>query len=188
MADPRGGREKWRVVIAEDNDDHALLIGMALERASTVPVEIHRAHNGDEALDVIDRERPDLVLLDLRMPGRDGHEVLQAVKGNDELRKIPITVLTSSDRDDDVAQSYGLGGNHFLTKPDNPAELENRLRSLLKNLDEISNIQRGSHGMTATARSASGPDGLLFRRILPWAMIIVTLIALLVFAVTQGVL
>ena len=175
------------MVVAEDNDDHALLIGMALERASSIPVEIMRAHNGDEAIEVIDRERPDFVLLDLRMPGRDGHEVLQAVKGNEELRKIPITVLTSSDRDDDVSQSYGLGGNHFLTKPDNPAELENRLRSLLKNLDEMSSIQRGSHGMAATARSAQGPDGLLLQKIIPWVMIVVVLGALLVFAITQGV-
>lgn len=175
-------------MIAEDNDDHALLIQMALERASKIPVEVVRAHNGDEALDVIDRERPDLVLLDLRMPGRDGHEVLQAVKGNDELKQIPVTVLTSSDRDDDISQSYGLGGNHFLTKPDNPADLENRLRSLLKNIDELNSIRRGSGGINATARSVAGPDRLAFQRLVPWIMVIVVLAALAVFAITQGVL
>ncbi len=181
-------RERWRVVVAEDNDDHALLIRMALERASPIPIDIIRAHNGDEAIEVIDRERPDFVLLDLRMPGRDGHEVLQAVKGNEELRRIPITVLTSSDRDDDVSQSYGLGGNHFLTKPDNPIELEDKLRSLLKNLSEMSPIHRGSHGIDATAKSAGGPQGLAFRKALPWIMVVGVIVILIVFAMTQGVL
>ena len=181
-------REKWRVVIAEDNDDHALLIQMALERASQLPVEVVRAHNGDEAIVVIDRERPDLVLLDLRMPGRDGHEVLQAIKGNEELRQIPITVLTSSDRDDDISQSYGLGTNHFLTKPDNPAELEARLRALLKNIGELNTIRRGSQGIQATARSAAGPQRLAIQKLIPWIMMVGVIIALLIFAVSQGVL
>lgn len=181
-------RDRWRIVVAEDNDDHALLIEMALERASTVPVEIVRARNGEEAIEIIDRERPDLVLLDLRMPGRDGHEVLQAIKGNEELRQIPITVLTSSDRDDDVSQSYGMGGNHFLTKPDNPAELENRLRALLKNIGELNTIRRGSHGIDATARSHTGRDRLAVQRVLPWLMVIAVIGALIAFALTQGVL
>ena len=81
-------RTHWKVLLAEDNDDHALLIQMALERASRIPVEVHRARNGDEAIVLVEDIVPDLILLDLKMPGRTGLEVLEAIKGDDEFRRI----------------------------------------------------------------------------------------------------
>lgn len=180
-------REQWRVLLAEDNDDHALLIQMALERASRLPVEVHRARNGDEAVELVQSIVPDLILLDLKMPGRTGHEVLEVVKADDELRRIPVAVLTSSDRDEDVAQSYGLGGNHFITKPENPVELETKLRSLLKNVEELSSIRRGSGRLDATAVSAMGPGSLEARQAALWIIFAVVLISLVVFAYALGV-
>ena len=105
----RTEKAEWDIVLAEDNDDHALLIEMALERAVDVPVTIRRARNGEEAVELITESVPDLLLLDLKMPGMAGHEVLAEIKGNDRFRSIPVAVLTSSDRDEDVARSYGLG-------------------------------------------------------------------------------
>lgn len=175
-------RAEWRVLVAEDNDDHALLIEMALKRASQLPVELHRARNGDEAIQLIREVVPDLILLDLKMPGRTGHEVLEAVKIDEALRRIPVAVLTSSDRDDDVAQSYGLGGNHFITKPEDPEELEAKLRSLLKNVEELSSIRRGTGHMDATAVSAMGPGSLELRQVMLWVTFAAILIALVVFA------
>jgi CheY-like chemotaxis protein len=188
VTDLRSARERWRVLLAEDNDDHALLIEMALERATQVPVEVHRAHDGDEAIDMVGVVKPDLILLDLKMPGRTGHEVLEAIKADDELRRIPVAVLTSSDRDEDVAESYGLGGNHFITKPENPADLERRLRSLLRNVEELSAIRRGSGGMEATAVSAVDPGSLQARQILIWAAVISVAVFLSAFAYFAGVL
>jgi len=188
MKRDRGARDHWNVLLAEDNDDHALLIEMALERASKIPVEVHRARNGDEAIVLVEDIVPDLILLDLKMPGRSGHEVLEAIKGDDEFRRIPVAVLTSSDRDEDVAQSYGLGGNHFITKPENPAELEQRLRSLLKNVEELSSIRRGAGQMQATAVSAMDPGSLAARRFALWAAMILVVVALAVFAYSVGVL
>ena len=181
------GRERWSVLLAEDNDDHALLIQMALERASSIPLEVHRAHNGDEAIAMVDDVRPDLILLDLKMPGRTGLEVLEAIKADDEFRRIPVAVLTSSDRDEDVAQSYGLGGNHFITKPENPAELEVRLRSLLKNVEELSSIRRGTGQMDATAVSAMDPGAMQARQFLVWGALIIVVVSLAVFAYTVGI-
>lgn len=175
-------RERWRVLLAEDNDDHALLIQMALERASRLPVEVHRARNGEEALAMVHGIGPDLILLDLKMPGRSGHEVLEVVKADDELRRIPVAVLTSSDRDEDVARSYGLGGNHFITKPENPVELETKLRSLLKNVEELRGIRRGSGRLDATAVSAMGPGSLEVRQAALWLVLAAVLISLVVFA------
>jgi len=174
------------VVLAEDDDDHALLIERALERASDLPVEIHRARNGNEAVDLVVDVQPDLVLLDLRMPGRSGHEVLESLKGDDDLRRIPVAILTSSDRDEDVARSYGLGGNHFITKPEAPAELERKLRSLLDNLSELGGIRRGAAGMGASARSAVDASTVAMRKVVTWGAVLLIVLALLAFAWFSG--
>jgi len=187
MSDGRGRRTHWDVVLAEDNDDHALLIRMALERASRLPIELRRARNGDEAIELVEALPPDLLLLDLKMPGRSGHEVLQRIKGDERLRKIPVAVLTSSDRDEDVARSYGLGGNHFITKPENPTELETRLRSLLNNLSELRGIRRGAGEIEASARSAIRPRSFVMRRAVAWGMAVAILVALVIFALVTGV-
>jgi chemotaxis family two-component system response regulator Rcp1 len=187
MSRHAGERELWRVLLAEDNDDHALLIEMALERASRLPVEVQRARDGDEALDLVRSSKPDLILLDLKMPGRSGHEVLAVIKGDEDLRRIPVAVLTSSDRDEDMARSYGLGGNHFITKPEDPLELESKLRSLLKNVEELSSIRRGSGRLDATAVSVMGPGSFQIRQWSRWALFAFVLIALAVFAYVLGV-
>jgi DNA-binding response OmpR family regulator len=98
-----------------------------------------------------------------------------------------VAVLTSSDRDEDVARSYGLGGNHFITKPEDPVELEAKLRLLLKNVEELSSIHRGSGRLDATAVSAMGPGSLQLRQWSLWALFAVVLIALVVFAYVLGV-
>lgn len=177
---------RWSVLLAEDNDDHAMLIEMALLRATRLPVEVHRARNGNEAVALAQSLAPDLLLLDLKMPGRSGHEVLEALKGDEVLRGIAVAVLTSSDRDADVARSYGLGADHFITKPESPMELEGKLRSLLEKLEEPSSVGRGSGGLAA-APSAQGPPGMDLRTSMIWVVAGVILAALAVFARALGV-
>ncbi len=113
----------WHVVLAEDDDDYAIVIERALKKAAGVPVELRRARTGTEALVLLRDVVPDLLLLDLKMPGMAGHEALEHIKGDDALRSIPVAILTSSDLDDVVSLSFGLGGNHFISKPSNPLEL-----------------------------------------------------------------
>lgn len=188
MSEQEPQEEGFVVVLAEDNDDHALLIRMALERAAPGPVEIHRARNGVEAVEVVRAVMPNLLLLDLKMPGKTGHEVLEQIKGDEELRKVPVAVLTSSDRDEDIARSYGLGGNHFLTKPEDPAELETRLRALLKNLSEMGGIRRGAGEVRASGVSAVGPDAFFRRSLFNWVAIVVLLVSLMTFGYCTGAL
>lgn len=88
---------------------------------------IHTAGTGQAALDYLqgtgefaDRTKhplPDLILLDLKMPGMSGHEVLQRIKNHDQLKRIPVVVLTSSREEGDLAQSYDYGANSYLLKP-----------------------------------------------------------------------
>ena len=176
----------WRVVLAEDDDDYALIIERALTGAAGVPVEIRRARTGHEALDLLRDFVPDLLLLDLKMPGMGGHEALEEIKGDDVLRSVPVAILTSSDRDDDMAKSYGIGSNHFITKPSTPLELEAKLGSLLRNLSDLGEIRRGSAGASATAVSAVDPESMIALKALRWAMVVGVLIALYVFGKILG--
>ena len=178
------GRDHWKVLIAEDNDDHALLIEMALERSSGIPIEVHRARNGDEAIILVEDVRPDLILLDLKMPGRSGHEVLEVIKGDDEFRRIPVAVLTSSDRAKDMAKSYGLGSNHFITKSEDPAELERQLRRLLKHMLPLSG-RRGANRLEATGAAGTHRMSVI-RQLIRWVAVLAVLGGLVAFAQFVG--
>lgn len=123
-----------RVLVAEDNADHRFLTVRALRQAGGAGVSVEEVPDGEQALDFLyqrgsyeDRERPHLIVLDLRMPRVSGFEVLAQVKTDADLRSIPVVVLTSSDLPEDIAHAYGLGTNSFVTKPAGPAVLEGLL-------------------------------------------------------------
>ncbi|WP_374571148.1 response regulator [Phenylobacterium sp.] len=112
-----------RVLLVEDNEADAYLTRETLE-AGKLHVAIEVAIDGAEAIELLTRaadggvgELPDLILLDLNLPRMDGRQVLEAIKGHPMLRRIPIVVLTSSDAERDIAKSYELGANCYVTKP-----------------------------------------------------------------------
>jgi two-component system response regulator len=108
----------------DDNEDHRFLTSQALRRGSPgVSVLVDGVADGTQTLDYLyrrgahaDRSRPDLVLLDLSLPGADGLEVLRTVKQDAGLAPIPVVILTSSDRPEDVRAAYAGGANSFVTK------------------------------------------------------------------------
>jgi CheY-like chemotaxis protein len=111
------GRE-MRVLLVEDNPADVRLVEESL-RGSRHTIHVDVASDGEEALEMLRRQelRPDLVLLDLQLPRMDGTEVLAAVKGDPELRRIPVVMLTTSAAEQDVLRCYDLGANGYLTKP-----------------------------------------------------------------------
>ena len=173
-------KAEWRVLLG---DDYALIIEGAPRAAADVPVEIRGARTGEEALTLARDYVPDLVLLDLKMPGMGGHQALQEIKKDDALRSVAATILSSSDRDEDVTKSYGLGGNHFITKPSNPLEFKAKLGGVLRNLMELKGIRRGS-GSSMTAVSAAGPDSIAVLTVLRWVAVV--LVTLYIFAKVSG--
>ena len=109
-----------RVLLAEDNSDHAFFTTRAFQEAHGGELDMHTVTDGEQLLSYLKQEgalRPHLVVLDLRMPKKSGLEVLAEMRQDAELRRIPVVVLSSSDRPEDVEQSYARGANSYVTKP-----------------------------------------------------------------------
>jgi DNA-binding response OmpR family regulator len=109
-----------RVLVVDDEPDVLLLCRLNLEQRGHQVLE---APNGDEALDLARREAPDLVVLDLMLPGIDGYQVLQALRAEEGTSGIPVLVLTAKSLQADRDRSRQLGAAAFLTKPFLPDEL-----------------------------------------------------------------
>ena len=113
-----------RVLLAEDNSDHAFFTTRAFQEAHAGELQMHTVTDGEQALAFLRQEgtfadapRPHLVVLDLRMPKKSGLEVLAEMRDDEELSRIPVVVLSSSDRVEDVSESYARGANSYVTKP-----------------------------------------------------------------------
>ena len=111
------------ILLVEDDPGDVLITSEALEQSKLVN-NLHTVENGEEAVAYLRREgayadavRPDLVLLDLNLPRRDGREVLAEIKADPDLRRIPVVVLTTSSAEEDVLRSYDLHANAYITKP-----------------------------------------------------------------------
>jgi len=114
------------ILLAEDNVDHVFLIKKAFARIrdNGFKYNLDIVSDGEEALKYVKNKgeyagkpRPDLILLDLKMPKKDGFDVLRELKGEPQYRTIPVVVLTSSTDEKDVVKSYALGSNLYITKP-----------------------------------------------------------------------
>jgi CheY-like chemotaxis protein len=120
-----------RVFLVEDNPEHSFVAVRVLQQLLGESSEVVVAENAEEALTLIDQftehDRPDLVLVDLRLPDNGGFEVLSAVRSNEACAQVPAFVLTSSLYDKDVAQSYDLGAAAVLCKPLSRANLREEL-------------------------------------------------------------
>ncbi len=111
------------ILLVEDNPGDVFLTKHAFSEAR-ISNNISVASDGEQAMDFLykrgdfeDAKTPDLILLDLNMPKKDGREVLEEVKTNAELLTIPVVILTSSKADKDIAQTYSLHANSYLVKP-----------------------------------------------------------------------
>jgi chemotaxis family two-component system response regulator Rcp1 len=119
--DPDG--QAINILLVEDNPGDVRLTVEALKEGK-VRNQLHIAKDGMEAMDFLhkrgnysDVPRPDLILLDLNLPKKDGHEVLAEIKEDPELKRIPVVVLTGSKAGDDILKTYNRHANCYITKP-----------------------------------------------------------------------
>ncbi len=118
--------EPLHILLVEDNDAHAELVIRGM-RDQQVANRIHHVSDGEQALDYLFQRgafadtaknpRPNFILLDLRLPRIDGLEVLRTIKTTPSLLRIPVVILTSSDAESDIAQSYDYHANSYVVKP-----------------------------------------------------------------------
>ena len=117
-----------KVLIADDEPNILISLEFLMKREGH---QVVVARDGDEALAAIRRERPDLVLLDVMMPGKTGFDVCAAVRADESLAATKIVLLTAKGRDTDVAKGTALGADAYVTKPFSTKELAARVRELL---------------------------------------------------------
>jgi CheY-like chemotaxis protein len=111
------------VLLVEDNPGDALLTRIALED-SKISVHLNVVEDGVEAMAFLRKQdkyakvpHPDIVLLDLNLPKKDGREVLAEIKNDENLKRIPVVILTTSQAEEDILKAYNLAANCYITKP-----------------------------------------------------------------------
>jgi len=122
-------RAKARILVVDDEPEIVKAIRTNLELEG---YEVLEAYNGPDALRIARRERPHLMVLDVRMPGMDGWQVLREVRGDPELKEMPVILLTALSSDRDVDKGWELVAHKYLTKPFEPQRLVEAVRELLK--------------------------------------------------------
>lgn len=117
-----------KILIADDEQNIVISLEFLMKREG---YEVSVAQDGDEAVEKIRAEMPDLVLLDVMMPKKSGFEVCQEVKGDPSLQAVRILMLTAKGRDTEVAKGLALGADAYMTKPFSTRELVDKVRSML---------------------------------------------------------
>ena len=116
------------VLVAEDDEDILALVVFDLEDEG---YEVLTARNGEDAIALAQERRPDLVLLDVAMPGLDGYEVTRRLRADAATSGTPVVLLTARAQVKDVIEGFEAGANDYVTKPFRPDELRTRLHAVL---------------------------------------------------------
>lgn len=117
-----------KILIAEDEPDIRELVTFMLKFAG---YEVVAASNGEDAVRTASRERPDLVLMDVRMPRMTGYDACRMMKANPDLRNVPVVFLSAKGQESEIQSGLEAGAEEYLLKPFSPAELTNRVRGIL---------------------------------------------------------
>ena len=128
-----------RLLFADDDKDHTFLAMRALEDYEGVHFDVMTVTDGQQALDYLrgrgayaDEEKPDMIILDLKMPKIGGLEVLTEIKSDPDLKSIPVIILSASTRQEDIDATYVLGGNSYVAKTAGLSDLRAGIDGILK--------------------------------------------------------
>ncbi|MDY6843661.1 MAG: response regulator transcription factor [Thermodesulfobacteriota bacterium] len=129
---------KEKILIVDDEKDIVELVAYHLGKEG---FRMILSFDGEDAVRLAQRESPDLVILDLMLPGLDGLEVCRLLKRNQETQHIPIIMLTAKAQETDIVVGLELGADDYVTKPFSPRELIARVNAVLRRVTQIENIQ-----------------------------------------------
>ena len=126
----------FNVLLIEDNEGDVLLTKVALENTG-VPFKLSILDNGESAINFLNKihatteDIPDIILLDINLPKKNGHEVLKFIKNNDQIKQIPVVVLTTSSSQKDIDCAYANYASCFITKPSEMDEFLNAVSAIV---------------------------------------------------------
>ena len=121
------------ILIVDDEPNVAVPIQFLMEQQG---YRVMIAERGEDALDLIYQYKPDLVLLDIMLPGIDGYEVCEIVRLNPNFRKVKIIFLTAKGREEEIAKGLALGADAYITKPFSNTEIVAKVKELLEKTNE----------------------------------------------------
>lgn len=129
--------DKKRILIVDDEEDLVMAVSFRLEMEG---YEVITAGDGQAALDKVESEHPDLIILDLMLPKVNGYKVCGLLKADSRYKKIPIVMFTARAQDADIKMSEEVGADSYITKPFEPVVLMATIKDLLKRVSEKNDI------------------------------------------------
>lgn len=117
------------VLVVDDDEDIRDIVAL---RLGVVGHTVRQASNGDECLEAIESERPDIILLDIQMPRMNGIDVCRNIKANPEFSLIPVLLLTARGQESDVSKGFDAGADDYIVKPFSLQELQSRVERFLR--------------------------------------------------------
>jgi len=149
------GTSPQKILIVDDSPDNIYTLEQILE---DLEYSISTALDGDTALKLVKQDEPDLILLDVMMPGKNGYQVARIIKEDDKTRFIPIIMITALDGKEERLKGYGAGVDDFISKPFNIFELRARVRNLLKLRSSINELEHAEQVIFSLARTVEAKD------------------------------
>lgn len=144
-----------RILLVDDSPENIITLEQILE---DFDYALYKAYSGDEALKQVELVQPDLILLDVIMPGKNGYEVAKILKKNQTTRLIPIIMLTALEGKEERLKGYNSGVDDFISKPFNIFELRARVRNLLKLRTYINELDHAEQIIFTLARTVEAKD------------------------------
>ena len=145
-----------KILVVDDELETLRLIGMMLQRQG---YEIIASASSNEVLDLAKKEKPDLIILDIMMPEKDGYQITRELRENKETSQVPILMFTAKSQIDDKVAGYEAGADDYLTKPVHPAELVAHVKSLLTRRRKTSPLDKEKIGYTLGVITPKGGLG-----------------------------
>lgn len=141
MTGNQGMKEKWKILIVDDVEANRFVLRDIIQEMGYQPILVE---HGKQALKIIERIHPQLIILDIAMPEMDGYEFCEIVKKDAELRDIPIIFISAFDNPADITKGFSLGGEDYITKPFIPEVVKSRVRLHLKLYDATQGLQEAN--------------------------------------------
>lgn len=123
-----------KILVAEDEKDIRELIGFTLRFAK---LDVTLTRNGAEAVEQAPELKPDLIMLDVRMPKMDGYEACRALKNNPATSEIPVVILSAKGQDGEIQEGKDAGADHYIVKPFAPDKLTERVKEILREIGKL---------------------------------------------------